>query len=149
MTISCTWLFLTMRYSLRRETDKAESDLYILRNIHSITFQKLISRKNSRSSRVIPSHRLAARMQPSRTSEIYRCVEGISIVGPSCIVSNWNIYEPINHFCCCSPPYALDTAPIGRRAPRLLRYSGMLYRGSSDFFELLGEGGRPNDSREQ
>lgn len=81
--------------------------------------------------------------------EIYRHVEGLSIVRLSCVVSNWNIYEPINHFCCCSPPYALDTTPIGRRTLRLLRYAGMLHRSSSDFFELLVEGGWPNDSREQ
>lgn len=85
----------------------------------------------------------------SYATEIYRRVEGILIVGPSCIVSNWNIYEPINHFCCCSPPDVMDTAPIGRRTPGLLRYAGMLHRGSSDFFELLVEGGRPNDSRQQ
>jgi len=86
---------------------------------------------------------------PRAWPEIYRHVEGLSIARPSCIVSNWNIYEPINHFCCCSPPYALDTASIGRRTLGLLRYAGMLHRSSSDFFELLGERGRPNDSRER
>ena len=66
-----------------------------------------------------------------------------------CIASNWNIYEPINHFSRCSSPYAVDTAPIGRRTLGPCRYTGMLHRGSSDFFELLDQGGRSDDSGEQ
>lgn len=82
-------------------------------------------------------------------AEIYRRGTVIDRGAPACIASNWNIYEPINHFSRCSPPYAVDTAPIGRRALGLQRHAGMLHRGSSEFFELLDQRGRSDDSREQ
>lgn len=43
----------------------------------------------------------------------------------------------------------MDTAPIGWCTLGPYGYAGMPHRGSSDFFELLDQGGWPDDSGEQ